>query len=161
MQYISYYPSPLGTILLAADEIGLTGLWFDSQKHYGWGLPPDPVRLETDILLCARHWLDIYFTGLEPDFFVPLHLQGTDFQMQVWQLLTAIPYGQTRSYGQLANALNIPSARAIGNAVGKNPISILVPCHRVLGAKGTLTGYAGGTARKAALLKLENIPVKE
>ena len=161
MQYISSYASPLGEILLSADTACLTGLWFPGQKYFARTLGPDPVEREIPVFTRTKHWLDLYFSGRRPDFTPPMHLSGTDFQRDVWQLLAAIPYGEIRTYGQVAQALaekrGLPhmSAQAVGGAVGRNPISILIPCHRVVGAKGALTGYAGGIDRKRWLLTLE------
>ena len=161
MQYISSYASPLGEILLSADTACLTGLWFPGQKYFSRTLGPDPVEREIPVFTQTKHWLDLYFSGRRPDFTPPMHLSGTDFQRDVWQLLAAIPYGEIRTYGQVAQALaekrGLPhmSAQAVGGAVGRNPISILIPCHRVVGAKGALTGYAGGIDRKRWLLTLE------
>ena len=161
MQYISSYASPLGEILLSADTACLTGLWFPGQKYFARTLGPDPVEREIPVFTQTKHWLDLYFSGRRPDFTPPMHLSGTDFQRDVWQLLAAIPYGEIRTYGQVAQALaemrGLPhmSAQAVGGAVGRNPISILIPCHRVVGSRGSLTGYAGGLEKKAALLSLE------
>lgn len=161
MQYISRYESPLGGILLAADEAGLTGLWFEGQKYFARSLDREHEEKELPVLEQAKRWLDIYFSGKEPGFELPLHFIGTDFQKQVWKMLCCIPYGQTTTYGALAERLaaerGIPrmSARAVGSAVGHNGISIIVPCHRVVGSGGNLTGYAGGIRRKTELLKLE------
>ena len=161
MQYISSYASPLGEILLSADTACLTGLWFPGPKYFARTLGPDPVEREIPVFTQTKHWLDLYFSGRRPDFTPPMHLSGTDFQRDVWQLLAAIPYGEIRTYGQVAQALaekrGLPhmSAQAVGGAVGRNPISILIPCHRVVGAKGALTGYAGGIDRKRWLLTLE------
>lgn len=161
MQYTSSYSSPLGGILMAADGEGLTGLWFVGQKYFARTLG---VNYEERALLIfdeAGRWLDEYFSGREPGFTPPLRLAGTPFQTEVWQLLLAIPYGHTVTYGQLARQLAARkgrarlSAQAVGGAVGRNPVSIIVPCHRVVGANGSLTGYAGGTDKKAALLRLE------
>ncbi len=157
MQYTQPYHSPIGDILLAADDIGLTGLWFEGQKYFARGLSVTPTAQPRPVFDMAEHWLDLYFSGQNPDFAIPLHLTGTAFQTRVWTLLQRIPYGQTSTYGALAEQLGIRSARAVGSAVGCNPISILVPCHRVLGADGSLTGYAGGIGRKIALLQLEGI----
>ncbi len=154
MYYTDTYNSPLGDILLRADDTGITGLWFAGVKNI-------PSDLEMHSAACvyldtARYWLDIYFSGREPAFTVPLHYTGTAFQHRVWDILCTIPYGQTLSYGQIAAQLSPRmSAQAVGNAVGRNPVSILVPCHRVIGADGSLTGYAGGIERKEALLQLE------
>lgn len=161
MQYISHYPSPLGRILLAADGIGLTGLWFEGQKYFSCCLDREHTEKEIPLFEMTRRWLDLYFSGREPDFSVPLHAAGTAFQKEVWEILCSIPYGQTMTYGgiarQLAAKRGVPrmSAQAVGGAVGHNPISILVPCHRVVGANGSLTGYAGGIDRKIKLLTLE------
>ena len=161
MQYISHYHSPLGTILLAADEIGLTGLWFEGQKYFALYLDGEHEEKELPVLEQTKKWLDIYFSGRKPDFKVPLHFTGTDFQNEVWEILYSIPYGQTTTYGEIAKQLAAKrglkrmSAQAVGGAVGHNEISIIVPCHRVVGTNGSLTGYAGGIDKKIALLKLE------
>lgn len=158
MPYISRYHSPLGDILLSADERGLTGLRFAGENE----LPQSEVQ-GTPAILAAKKWLDIYFSGKEPDFIPPLCPSGTPFQMEVWKLLLAIPYGRTMTYGEIAKQIaarrGIPkmSAQAVGGAVGRNPIGILIPCHRVIGADGSLTGYAGGLDKKMKLLEIENI----
>ena len=162
MTFIQHYDSPLGGILLAADEIGLTGLWFDGQKYFARDLPAERIDRDTPILSEARHWLDIYFTGKEPDFLPPLHPMGSAFRQSVWEILLRIPYGQTTTYGEIARqlaekkGLSPMSAQAVGGAVGHNEISIIIPCHRVVGTNGSLTGYAGGIDRKVKLLKLEH-----
>ena len=161
MVSICHYESPLGGVLLAADEIGLTGLWFDGQKSFARGLPADRVERETPALLEAKRWLDIYFSGKEPDFTPPLHPIGSAFRQSVWEILLQIPYGKTTTYGEIARQLaekrKLPrmSAQAVGGAVGHNEISIIIPCHRVVGTNGSLTGYAGGIDKKVKLLKLE------
>lgn len=156
MEYTSTYASPLGGILLAADDLGLTGLWFEGQKYFAAGLG-EHVEGENAAIIAAKRWLDAYFAGARPDIAVPLHLRGSAFRRAVWERLTAIPYGATATYGEIAASLGAPSAaRAVGGAVGHNPVSIIVPCHRVLGAGGSLTGYAGGTERKRWLLELEH-----
>lgn len=160
MQYTERYDSPLGPLLLAADEEGLTGLWMEGQKYFARGLDPQSRAGQTPALGAARQWLDCYFSGKEPAETVPLHLAGTPFQRAVWEALRAIPWGQTVTYGALARQLEARgfgrvSARAVGGAVGRNPVSIIVPCHRVVGAGGRLTGYAGGVERKRWLLELE------
>ncbi len=163
MQYISYYNSPLGKIVLAADEVGLTGLWFEGQKYFALYLDKDHEEKELPVLADAKRWLDIYFSGHEPDFKLPLHFIGTPFQNEIWEILYSIPYGKTMTYGEIAKILadrrgiKQMSAQAVGGAVGRNEISIIVPCHRVVGANGNLTGYAGGLDKKIALLKLEGI----
>ena len=161
MHYINRYHSPLGTILLAADDTGLTGLWFEDQKYFAQGLDKETEEKEFSVFQTARRWLDVYFSGQAPDFQVPLHFQGTAFQKEVWEILLSIPYGETTTYGAIAKQLaakrGLPhlSAQAVGSAVGHNKISIIVPCHRVIGADGSLTGYAGGIWRKEKLLVLE------
>lgn len=161
MQYTGKYISPLGSILLAADETGLTGLWFEGQKYFADTLDPQNAEKELPVLVQVRQWLDIYFSGKEPGFQVPLHVAGTEFQLKVWKFLSAIPYGQTITYGAIARQIAVTegmervSAQAVGGAVGHNPVSIIIPCHRVVGSDGKLTGYAGGLEKKAALLKLE------
>lgn len=161
MQYISRYVSPLGELLLAGDEAGLTGLWFEGQRYYAHGLDGRQREGTPPAVSVTKAWLDLYFSGREPDFTPPLHLMGTAFRREVWELLRAIPYGSVVTYKELAarlaekRGLAHLSAQAVGGAVGHNPVSIIVPCHRVVGADGSLTGYAGGVARKAALLKLE------
>lgn len=160
--YTSRYSSELGDILLAADEIGLTGLWFVGQNYFADTLPAEQIEQETVILAQAKEWLDVYFSGKEPDFTPPLHPIGSPFRQAVWRILLQIPYGQTTTYGEIARQMeklqNRPhmSAQAVGGAVGHNGISIIIPCHRVVGTKGSLTGYAGGLDKKMALLELEH-----
>ncbi len=167
MTFLQHYNSPLGGILLAADEIGLTGLWFDGQKYFARGLPAEHVEQNTPVLSEAKRWLDIYFTGREPDFTPPLHPIGSVFRQAVWEILLQIPYGQTTTYGeiarQLAAKLGLPrmSAQAVGGAVGHNEVSIIIPCHRVVGTSGSLTGYAGGIDKKVKLLELEHTDMTE
>ena len=162
MTFIQYYDSPLGRILLAADEIGLTGLWFEGQKYYAAQLPEAHTEQETPILAEAKRWLDIYFTGKEPDFLPPLHPIGSAFRQAVWEILLQIPYGQTMTYGEIARRMAAQkglarmSAQAVGGAVGHNEISVIIPCHRVVGTNGSLTGYAGGIDKKMRLLELEH-----
>lgn len=164
MQCVSAYESPLGDIVLAADDVGLTGLWLEGQPK------PDLVdAVEADGLECeslaiqeAKRWLDAYFQGGSPNFTPPLHVQGTAFQLRVWDLLRSIPYGETVTYGRIAKCIaaedgGAMSSQAVGGAVGRNPVSIIVPCHRVVGANGNLTGYAGGLDKKIALLQLEGV----
>ena len=162
MQYTTFYESPIGRILLAADDTGLTGLWFEGQKYFARCLGRETEEKELPVFAEAKRWLDIYFSGKEPDFTPPLHFTGTDFQKDVWDILCAIPYGQTMTYGAIADqlakkrGLSRMSAQAVGGAVGHNNLSIIVPCHRVVGSDGSLTGYAGGIERKTFLLNLEN-----
>lgn len=165
MIYKTHYDSPLGGMLLSADDKGLTGVWFDGQKYFAYGLEELEAceEQENSILTEAKRWLDIYFSGKEPDFDLPISLSGTDFQKKVWGILCTIPYGKTMTYGQIAAQLAAEqgaahmSAQAVGGAVGHNPLSIIVPCHRVVGANGSLTGYAGGIDRKIELLTLEGV----
>ena len=161
MQYTSKYESPLGGIVMAADENGLTGLWFEGQKYFALYLDKENEEKELPFFIQAKKWLDIYFSGNEPDFQPPLHLIGSAFQNEVWEILAQIPYGQTTTYGAIARqiakkrGLARMSAQAVGGAVARNGISIIVPCHRVVGENGSLTGYAGGIDKKIALLKIE------
>ena len=162
MGYTCTYKSGLGEILLAADEIGLTGLWFSGQKYFASTLPDEHISRETPVLSEAKEWLNIYFAGKEPDFTPPLQPAGSAFRQAVWQILLQIPYGQTMTYGEIARRMaeirKVPhmSAQAVGGAVGHNEVSIIIPCHRVVGSNGSLTGYAGGIDKKVALLKLEH-----
>ena len=155
MLFLTHYASPLGPILLAADETGLTGLWFEGQKYFPSFLGVDYQEKETPVLTETARWLDVYFSGKDPGFLPPLHPQGSPFRQTVWDILLTIPRGQTMTYGEIARRLGVRSAQAVGGAVGHNPISILIPCHRVVGSDGSLTGYAGGFDRKARLLQLE------
>lgn len=162
MVYTCTYKSPIGDILLAADDIGLTGLWFTGQKYFANTLPDEQISKETPILTEAKKWLDIYFSGKEPRFTPPLHPAGSPFRQAVWDILLQIPYGQTTTYGEIARRLakkqntSHMSAQAVGGAVGHNEVSIIIPCHRVVGTNGSLTGYAGGIDKKVSLLKLEH-----
>lgn len=160
MDFTSHYLSPLGGITMASDGDTLVGIWFDGQKYFGKGLANDyktcddlPIFIET------RRWLDTYFSGREPDFTPKLIMRGSDFRKCVWDVLLNISYGQTMTYGEIARTLGVRSTQAIGGAVGHNPISLIIPCHRVLGAGEKLTGYAGGIDKKTWLLKMEGIPV--
>lgn len=163
MQYTSICSSPLGELLLACDDTGLTGLWFRGGKYCALGLGREHEERQTPVFAQAKRWLDIYFSGREPDFMPPIHLMGTPFQLAVWGILRRIPYGRTVSYGEIAaevaaeRGLARMSAQAVGGAVGRNPVSIMVPCHRVVGVNGSLTGYAGGLERKIALLSGEGV----
>lgn len=157
MMYRCEYSSPLGRMILAAEESALVGVWFADQKHI---CCPESVDLDSELLCRTRHWLDRYFRGERPDpDELPLKLQGTQFQQAVWQCLRSIHYGERVTYGDISEMLRskgLPScAQAVGAAVGRNPISIVVPCHRVMGRGGKLTGYDGGVEKKEFLLKLE------
>ncbi len=161
MVFTKQYASPLGGILLAADDTGMVGLWFDGQKYFARDLSGERTEMETPILSEAERWLDLYFSGKEPDFTPPLHPIGSPFRQAVWEILLQIPYGATVTYGEIAEQLAKKmglahmSAQAVGGAVGHNEISIIIPCHRVVGTNGSLTGYAGGLDRKTRLLALE------
>ncbi|MCD7885528.1 MAG: methylated-DNA--[protein]-cysteine S-methyltransferase [Lachnospiraceae bacterium] len=170
MIYTYSYSSRLGKITLAANDRALTGLWFEGQKYYANTLKGDydfehveSRSVDSHPVFCqAVDWLDIYFSGREPDFMPPVSLTGSPFQLEVWEILKGIPYGQTMTYGEIAariarqRGLATMSAQAVGGAIGHNPISIIVPCHRVVGANGNLTGYAGGIDKKRGLLKIES-----
>ena len=161
MIFTDEYSSPLGEITLACDESALIGLWFNGQKHFGNILPAETDRRQTPLLEDAKRWLDIYFSGKEPDFLPPLRYDSTPFRRLVCDIMLTIPYGKTITYGDIAAAvakrrgISRMSAQAVGGAVGHNPISIMIPCHRVVGADGSLTGYGGGIQRKVRLLELE------
>ena len=165
MYYKTYYQSPLGEILIVSDEQNLIGLWIDGQKYYLSGIKQELVQnAEIQILCKTKKWLNRYFNGEKPEIkelqLAPL---GNEFRQNVWKILCDVPYGETITYGEIAkkiakimNRSNM-SAQAIGNAVGHNPISIIIPCHRVIGSNGNLTGYAGGIDKKVMLLKLEKV----
>lgn len=163
MHYLSYYKSPLGEIVLSASNQGLSGLWFVGQKYFALYFDKEHIYQEIPLFADVKRWLDIYFSGKEPNFSLPLHFTGSPFQNEVWKILSQIPYGRTTTYGQIAKQVAIKrgvskmSAQAIGGAVGRNEIAIIVPCHRVVGVNGNLTGYAGGIEKKISLLQLEGI----
>ena len=174
MKYVSKYASPLGELWITADEKGLTEVGFhgqmdevflspdanrdeDKQKSLPANIDAPISREDNETIRKTREWLDCYFAGGVPKMEIPLHFEGTAFQQKVWKSLCEIPYGKTVSYGEVAKKIGCKSARAVGGAVGRNPIGIIVPCHRVIGADGTLTGYAAGLNRKEFLLKLEGI----
>ena len=155
------YASPLGTLTIAAENGALTALVIAGQKYEALHLAGEGREQETPVLHQAKAWLDRYFALERPDpSELPLSPKGTAFQQRVWQELLRIPYGRTESYGSLAARLG-SSARAVGSAVGRNPLSIIIPCHRVLGADGSLCGYAGGLENKRKLLDLEGIRITE
>lgn len=158
MEYRITYPSPLGELTLASDGSALTGLWIKGQKYFGSGVESWEEKGDIPVFDEASRWLDDYFAGEQPDpQILPLALSGTDFRCRVWQALLDIPYGEVITYGELADRIGCGSARAVGGAVGHNPISIIIPCHRVLGADGSLTGYAGGVDCKRWLLEYEEL----
>ena len=154
MQY-RQYTSPLGNILLQCNDYAITGLWLDREI-------PGGVNSDNPLLLRVQAWLDAYFRGENPALDFPLQPEGTAFQKEVWQILLSIPYGRSMTYGEIARKLGRRmSAQAVGGAVGRNPIALMIPCHRVLGAKGALTGFGYGLERKKQLLDLEKIPYRE
>ena len=161
MKYFSHYKSPFGDITMAGDGEYLTGLWFDGQKYFGSTIGMENEEKWLPVFERTARWMDLYFAGQCPDFCPPLNLTGSDFQKSVWKILLTIPYGSTMTYGEIARiiadqkGLSRMSAQAVGGAVGHNPISVIVPCHRVIGSNGNLTGYAGGIELKMKLLKLE------
>jgi methylated-DNA-[protein]-cysteine S-methyltransferase len=175
MYYTTTYASPVGQILLASDGDSIIGAWIEGQKYHG-GTPKDAAvqigdtlrkddavqKDDLPVLLTAKDWLDRYFGGDKPGISeLPLAPIGSDFRQEVWAILREIPYGETTTYGDIAKTVAAKtgksrlSAQAVGNAVGHNPISIIVPCHRVVGANGSLTGYAGGIDKKIKLLEHE------
>jgi len=158
MIHTAHYTSPLGGITLTSDSMALTGLYFDGERDF----PDLSAVRKKDLPVFGEvlRWLDLYFAGKKPDFMPPLAPIGTPFQQAVWEILKTISYGETTSYGAIAKQLEKntgrrTAAQAVGGAVGRNPISILIPCHRVIGANGSLTGYAGGLDKKEYLLGLE------
>lgn len=161
MHCTSLYNSPVGGILLAADEIGVVGVWFEGEKYYAYCLDTENEPKETPIIKELKRWLDIYFQGKRPGFEPPIHMIGTPFQVEVWNILREIPYGETTTYKEIARrvaenrGLKTMSAQAVGTAVGKNNINLIVPCHRVVGTNNSLAGYAGGIDKKIYFLRLE------
>lgn len=167
MLYYKKTASPLGEITLRSEGEALTGLWFADDKHYGEKDIAGAALADLDVFMQAEEWLAEYFAGREPKVSVPLKLQGSEFQMQVWRLLQDIPYGRLVTYGDIAKKIAAQkgmarmSAQAVGGAVGHNPLCIIVPCHRVVGANGSLTGYGGGMWRKVRLLELEKVDMSK
>lgn len=163
MIYICKYESPIGSLTAASNGAALTGLWFDGQKYFGSTLTEAYEERDLPVFAKTKDWLDLYFYGENPDFMPPLAVSGSDFRKSVWNILRQIPYGQTMTYGEIAKKMARQmgtaqmSAQAVGAAVGRNPISILIPCHRVVGSNGSLTGYAAGIDKKSALLALEKV----
>ncbi len=162
-EYACHYDSPLGWIMLTSDGAALTGLWFDGQRFF----PEEQTAVHDEkppaVFDETRRWLDVYFSGRAPGFTPPMNLSrnATPFRKAVWEILLTIPFGRTMTYGEIArilaarNGMKKMSAQAVGGAVGHNPVSLIVPCHRVVGAGGSLTGYGGGLDRKRYLLDLE------
>ena len=163
MQYTAHYASPLGGITLGSDGQALTGLWFDGQKYFADTLEREHEERELSVFRETKRWLDIYFSGKAPDFTPELELMCSEFRRAVWQVLLTIPYGHIMSYVEIAGriasewGLEHMSAQAVGGAVGHNAISLIIPCHRVVGGNGSLTGYAGGIDKKIWLLQHEGV----
>ena len=161
MTYTFRYHSPIGGITLASNGKDLTGLWFDGQKYFGDTLSEECAEKSLPIFDQTVRWLDIYFSGKAPDFTPPLKMETTSFRKAVWEIMLTIPFGQTMTYSDIADriakqkGLSKMSAQAVGGAVGHNSISLIIPCHRVVGTNGSLTGYAGGIDKKVQLLTLE------
>ncbi len=161
MEYTNEYISPLGKILFASDGHALTGLWFEGQKYFAAKLERDHEEKDLPVFAQVAEWLALYFNGKNPAFTPPLTLKGTPFQKEVWEAMLAIPFGQTTTYAKIAaqiakhRGLASMSAQAVGSAVAHNPISLIIPCHRVVGSDGSLTGYAGGIEKKEWLLAME------
>lgn len=161
MEYIYHYDSPLGGITLASDGNALTGLWFDGQKYFGSTLDPCHEPKKLPVFARTAEWLDVYFSGKAPDFTPPLSMKTTPFRRAVWSVMLTIPFGKTMTYKGISEelakqmGLSSMSPHAVGGAVGHNAISLIIPCHRVVGSNGSLTGYAGGIDKKASLLSME------
>lgn len=165
MDYTHHYLSPLGGITMASDGHSLIGLWFDDQKYFADTQSDIHEEKMLPVFEQTDKWLDIYFSGKAPDFTPPIFMRTTEFRKIVWNIMLSIPYGQTMTYGEIAKIaaeqMGVPemSAQAVGGAVGHNSISLIIPCHRVVGAKGSMTGYAGGVDKKIKLLELESITI--
>ena len=161
MIYTNYYNSPIGRITMASEGNALIGLWFEGQRYFADSIKEECTEKDLDIFDDTLRWLDIYFSGKEPDFTPKILITGTPFRKSVAEIMLTIPYGKTMTYGGIANVIAKEkgiakmSAQAVGGAVGYNSISIIIPCHRVVGTNGSLTGYAGGLDKKIQLLKLE------
>jgi methylated-DNA-[protein]-cysteine S-methyltransferase len=166
VEYLHKIKSPVGTLAVSSDGKNISGLWIEGQKYFARTLGEEVLKQDLPVFEELRKWLDRYFSGKEPDFMPPLMPRGNAFQKSVWEELYNIPYGQTITYGELAEQFALrnggkhTSARAVGGAVGRNPISILIPCHRVIGKNGSPTGYAGGVDKKIKLLQLEGINIE-
>ncbi|BCI60586.1 methylated-DNA--[protein]-cysteine S-methyltransferase [Solibaculum mannosilyticum] len=167
MQYTATYQSPIGRITMASDGQNLSGLWFDGQKYFADTLSTEHEFKDLLIFEQTKRWLDLYFQGNVPDFTPSLYLKSSPFRLAVWDILKQIPYGKIITYGEIADLIakkqgvKTMSAQAVGGAVGHNPISIIIPCHRVIGSNGSLTGYAGGLDKKISLLTIEKVDVRK
>lgn len=163
MEYIYHYSSPLGGITIASNGIEITGLWFDGQKYFADTLSKVHEEKALPVFDETKKWLDIYFNGTPPDFTPPLSMNTTPFRKAVWNILLGIPFGKTITYGEISKiiakqfGIDKMSAQAVGGAVGHNSISLIIPCHRVVGTNGSLTGYAGGLEKKVWLLTMEKV----
>ncbi|CZT56914.1 methylated-DNA--[protein]-cysteine S-methyltransferase [Solibaculum mannosilyticum] len=167
MQYTATYQSPIGRITMASDGQNLSGLWFDGQKYFADTLSTEHEFKDLPVFEQTKRWLDLYFQGNVPDFTPSLYLKSSPFRLAVWDILKQIPYGKIITYGEIADLIakkqgvKTMSAQAVGGAVGHNPISIIIPCHRVIGSNGSLTGYAGGLDKKISLLTIEKVDVRK
>ncbi len=163
MDYTRFISSPVGQLTVASDGHAITGLWLEGQKYYTATLEKEHEMRDIPVFQLVQDWLNIYFKGKQPEFSLPLAPRGSLFRQNVWNILCEIPYGTVVTYGSIAKQLNESgqgihtSPRAVGGAVGHNPVSILIPCHRVIGSDGSLTGYAGGIDKKIQLLNLEHV----
>lgn len=160
MKYTCKIPSPVGVLTIASDGECVNGLWIEGQKYDLETLGKATLKDDLPVFNNVRLWLEQYFQGREPDVLLKLVPEGTPFRKKVWEFLCEIPFGKTVTYGQIAAELGIKSAQAVGGAVGHNPISIIIPCHRVVGADGSLTGYAGGIQTKVKLLETEHVSME-
>ncbi|MCL2277328.1 MAG: methylated-DNA--[protein]-cysteine S-methyltransferase [Treponema sp.] len=167
MEYFQKIKSPVGMLTVSCDGENITGLWIEGQKYFANGLEKNAEEKKFPVLEKAQNWLDLYFSGKKPDIKLNFLPKGTPYQKSIWNILQKIPYGKTVTYGEIASQYKIKnggkqtSARAVGAAVGKNPISIFIPCHRVIGKDGSLTGYAGGLSKKTLLLQIEGININD
>ncbi|MCM1513525.1 MAG: methylated-DNA--[protein]-cysteine S-methyltransferase [Anaeroplasma bactoclasticum] len=167
MYYINKYDSPIGGITLASNGKELTGLWFDGQKYFANNLPEHPMEMDLPLFKQTKKWLDIYFSGKTPDFTPPISMENiSPFRKRVWEIMLAIPFGKTSTYEKIAKQIEKESgkkasAQAVGGAVGHNSISLIIPCHRVVGTNGNITGYAGGIDKKLFLLQMESIDISK
>ena len=163
MEYLHHYSSPLGELTIAGNGKDITGLWFDGQKYFAESLDKEHEEKNFPVFEMTDKWLDIYFSGKAPNFTPPLLMKAAEFRRSVWNILLTIPFGKTITYGEIAEKISRQkgilqiSPQAVGQAVGHNAISIIIPCHRVVGKNGELTGYAGGLDKKLKLLELERI----
>lgn len=169
MTYVSYYKSPIGLMTLASDGSNIVGLWLEGQKYYAATVAEEMIeKNDLEVFEGVKRWLDDYFRGSNPSLAdLPLAPKGSDFREAVWKILREIPYGATVTYGEIARKIALKmgkqkmSSQAVGGAVGHNPISVIIPCHRVVATSGSLTGYAGGITKKMKLLELEKVDMTE